>query len=118
MGLVFHSAEFVETGWDDDTSYRQSEERSSGLSNGLVEELLGAAETTEEETHSEDEEEVGEDTADEGGLDDEDFVVGESDDCDDHFDGVSGTVSGISLREEMITYPKEAFKRPPKLSPT
>lgn len=117
MGLVLDCAELVETGWNDDTSYRESEKRSCGLSDCLVEELLCAAKSSEEETHSKDEKEIGEDTANEGGLHHQYFIVCKSDDCYDHLDGVSEIVSWILLKER-CTYPNEAFRSPPKLSPT
>lgn len=59
------ATEEVETGRDDQTAYCESEQRTSCLSDCLIEELFWAAETSEEETHSEDEEEIGQDTADE-----------------------------------------------------
>lgn len=51
--------------------------------------MFFAAEAAEEEAHPQDEEEVREDGADEGGFDDDDLVFGEGDDGDDHFDRVT-----------------------------
>jgi hypothetical protein len=60
------------------------------LGNGLVEKLLGSAETTEEETHSHDKEKIGEDTANKRGLNNDDFILGKGNNCNNHFNSVSG----------------------------
>lgn len=54
-----------------------------------VEELFFAAKAAEEETHTQDQEEVREDRADEGGLDDGDFVFCQGDHGDDDFDRIT-----------------------------
>ena len=66
----------VEAGGEYNTADCEGEETGGRLGDGLVEELFGALEATEEETHAHDEEEIGENTSNKGSLNDDDFVLG------------------------------------------
>lgn len=76
------------SGGNDERGGRERHERASRLGNGGGKDLLGTGavdaavgEPAKEEAHAHDEQEVGEDGAEHGGLDDFDLVIPESDDA-------------------------------------
>lgn len=110
----------VERSRDDQTGYRQSQQTGCRLRDDGVEVLFQTVDTTKEETHAHDQQQIGEHAADERGLDDEDLIVDQGDDGDDQFDGVAARVSeySCSAKDRVCgTYPNEAFRRPPIVSP-
>lgn len=92
----------VECSWDDQTGDGQCEKRCCCLRNGHVEVLFHAVDTAEEETHSQDEEQVGQHTADQRGLHNENLIVDESEDGDDQFDGVTGGLLVLHHSEDQV----------------
>ncbi|KAH6607600.1 hypothetical protein Trco_003913 [Trichoderma cornu-damae] len=79
----------VEDGGDDDGGGRQGQHGGGGLGHDGVEVLLRAAQAAEEEAEAHDQQQVGEDGADERGLDNGNLVVDEGDDGDDELDGIA-----------------------------
>jgi len=51
--------------------------------------LLHAIDTAEEEAHAHHQQQVGQHTADEGGLHNKSLALDQRDNCDDQFDGVT-----------------------------
>lgn len=79
----------IEDGGDDDGGNGQGEEGGGRLSDGGVEVLLGTAQAAKEEAESHDEQQVGQDGADERGLDDDNLTLDESEDGDDELDSIA-----------------------------
>jgi hypothetical protein len=74
---------------DDQTANSQCEHTRGCLGNCDVEMLLHAIDTAEQETHAHHQQQVGQHTADEGGLHDKGLALDQSDDCDNQLDGVT-----------------------------
>ena len=52
--------------------------------------LFEAVDAAEEKAHAHDQQQIGQHTANEGGLDNDDLLLHQRDDGDDQFDGVTG----------------------------
>lgn len=59
------------------------------MSNGAVVDLLSEAQATEEEAHSQNEEQIGKNGAQQGCLDDTDLILDQGNDEDDEFHGIA-----------------------------
>lgn len=79
----------VKNGGDNDSGHGEGEETGGRLGNGGVEVLLLTAQAAEKEAHAHDEQQVGEDTADEGGLDNDNLLVNQRNDGNNELDGVT-----------------------------
>lgn len=79
----------VERSGNDQATDCQGEETGRCLGNDDVEVLLHAVDTAEEEAHAQDKQQVGQNTADQRGLHNDDLVLDQGDDGDDQFDGVT-----------------------------
>lgn len=74
---------------DNQTANSQCEHTRGCLGNCHVEMLLHAIDTAEEEAHAHHQQQVGQHTADEGGLHNKSLALDQRDNCDDQFDGVT-----------------------------
>lgn len=85
------------------------------LGTGEGVELLVESETTSKVTHTEYQQNVGEDGSDHTGLDDIDISLDQCENGDQQLDHV--TEGQPRDKDHGTTYPKVAFKRPPHASP-
>lgn len=99
----------AEDGGDNDGGDSKSKKRSGSLCDGRVEVLLSAAKTAKEETEAHDEQQVGEDGADEGGLDNDVIPLDESNNGDNQLDSV--TKGGVDETTEGLACAKGDFFR-------
>jgi hypothetical protein len=76
----------VKDGWHDDASHSDGQQTGSRVRDHRVEILLLAPEAAGEEAHAHDQEEIGQDAAGEGGLDNDHLVVHQRDNSDNQFD--------------------------------
>ena len=108
----------MERGRNDKTPDTQRQQTRCCLSNCSVEELLDPFETPEKEGHAHDKQQIRQDTADQGGLNDDNLVLDESNHRNDQFNRVTASyVSALQLIHPACTDPKVAFRSPPSVSP-
>lgn len=87
--LLRGCAVVVKDGRDNDGGDGEGEQRSGGLGDCGIEELLGATETAKEETKAHDEKQIGEDRSNQRGLYNFHFVIGKSDNGNDELNSVA-----------------------------
>lgn len=79
----------MERSGNDQATDCQGEKTGRGLGNDNVKVLLHAVDTASEEAHAHDKQQVGQDTADQRGLHNDDLVLDQGDDGDNQFDGIT-----------------------------
>ena len=66
----------MEGGRQEQTCDRKTEKYSAHLCDGAVVDLLSVSESTKKESHTQDQQEIGQDRAQDGSLNDRDLVLG------------------------------------------
>lgn len=79
----------MERSGNDQATDCQGEKTGRCLGNDDVEVLLHAVDTAEEKAHSQDKQQVGQNTANQRGLHNDDLVLDQGNDGDDQFDGIT-----------------------------
>lgn len=86
-----------ECSWNDKTSDSESQETGCSLSNSHVEMLFNSIETSKEETHPHDQEEIRKHASNQRLLDNVNLFLGQSDDGDNQLHSIAVTVSPKTL---------------------
>jgi hypothetical protein len=100
-------AESLKGGRDDEGANGHGEHTGGGLGDGDVEVLSNTVDATKEEAHAQNQKQVGEHTADQRGLHNQDLVLLQSDDTDNQFSSVTET--GIEKTSESFSSVESEF---------